>query len=216
MQIQPFTCNPFQTNSYVCYDEDDAVIIDASFSTDAEFASLERFIEKNELTVRHLLLTHGHIDHILGCRRLVDTFGLHFQMHRDDAPLLANAEMQAKMFGIRMERPPDPGGYLREGDTIEVGSVHLKVIHTPGHSPGSISFFDEGSRSVFAGDVLFRGSIGRTDLWQASLPQLMQSIFQKLIPLGDDVRVYPGHGPATTVGQERQTNPFLTHGSPTF
>src|SRR5690606_21236036 len=105
----------------------------------------------------------------------------------------ANAEMQAKIFGIRMESPPDPGGYLREGDTIEVGSVHLKVIHTPAHSPGSISFFDEGSRSVFAGDVLFRGSIGRTDLWQASLCPRMHSFFQKLIPLGDDVRVYPGH-----------------------
>src|SRR5690606_19797262 len=109
MQIQPFTCNPFQTNSYVCYDEDDAAIIDSSFSTEEEFASLERFIEKNELTVRHLLLTHGHIDHILGCRRLVDTFVLHFQMHRDDAPLIANEYMNAKMFRIHMERHTDNG-----------------------------------------------------------------------------------------------------------
>jgi glyoxylase-like metal-dependent hydrolase (beta-lactamase superfamily II) len=135
-----------------------------------------------------------------------------FQMHREDAPMLSGAEEQAALFGVEIAKPPPPSSFIEDGDTIEFGNVRLDVLHTPGHSPGSISFYNETSGVVFAGDVLFQGSIGRTDLWRGSLPELMRSIFEKLVPLGEDVRVYPGHGPVTTIGQELHSNPFLTHG----
>jgi glyoxylase-like metal-dependent hydrolase (beta-lactamase superfamily II) len=214
MQIRSFTCNPFQTNCYVCHDEGEAVLVDPSCSTDEEKAAVERFVSENGLTMRHLLLTHAHIDHIFGCRHFADLYGMGFQMHRADRPMLLAAEEQARLFGVDVEQPPEPQGFLDEDDTVTFGGVTLRVLHTPGHSPGSISFFDEPARSVLAGDVLFQRSIGRTDLWQGSLPQLMESIFRKLIPLGDDVDVHPGHGPATTIGEERRSNPFLTGQEP--
>lgn len=216
MQIQQFTFNPFQTNSYICYDAGEAVIIDASCSTEEEIRSVEQFVAEENLTVQHLLLTHAHIDHILGCRRLSETYGMGFKLHRDEEQLLEHAQRQGEMFGVKVEQPPSPAGFLNEGDTVTFGTTTLEVIHAPGHSPGSICFFDAKSMAVISGDVLFQGSIGRTDLWRGSLPELMESIFQKIVPLGDDVRVYPGHGPETTVREERQKNPFLTRGSPSF
>lgn len=214
MQIQRFTFNPFQTNSYVCHDDGEAAIVDASCSTDAEIREVEDFVAQEGLTVRHLLLTHAHIDHILGCARLAEAFGQGFKLHRDEKDLLENAELQGRMFGVAVDKTPDPSGFLDEGDVVSFGGTTLEVIHAPGHSPGSICFFDAASKSVVSGDVLFQGSIGRTDLWKGSLPQLMESIFQKIVPLGDEVRVYPGHGPATTIGEERKSNPFLKNGSP--
>lgn len=210
MQIRGFTFNPFQTNCYVCQDRGEAVLIDPSCSTDEEMETLEKYLE--DLNVRHLLLTHAHIDHILGCAHFAQKYGEGFQLHRDDEQLLRGAERQAEMFGIGFDAPPEPKGYLEEGDAIEFGGATLEVLHTPGHSPGSICFFNAADRLVVSGDVLFQRSIGRTDLWRGSLPELMRSIFQKLVPLGDDVRVHPGHGPSTTVGEERASNPFLTQG----
>lgn len=210
MQIQQFTFNPFQTNCYVCYDGGDAVLVDPSCSTGEEKALVERFVDENELTMQRLLLTHAHIDHIFGCAHFAERYGMGFEMHREDRTLLLGADEQARMFGVPIESPPEPEAFLDEGDVVRFGRTALRVLHTPGHSPGSISFYDEASRAVLAGDVLFQRSIGRTDLWRGSLPQLMQSIFQKLVPLGDDVRVYPGHGPETSIGEERRSNPFLT------
>lgn len=212
MHIQRFTFSPFQTNSFICHDEKEAVVIDASCSTEEECGVVERYVAEHELEVTHLLLTHAHIDHIFGCARLSETFGRGFLMHREEKDLLENAELQGKMFGVAVDHPPEPDGFLTEGDEISVGSARLRVLHTPGHSPGSICFVDDDSKAVVSGDVLFQGSIGRTDLWRGSLPELMTSIFEKLVPLGDDVRVHPGHGPDTTIGVERTSNPFLTSG----
>jgi len=122
--------------------------------------------------------------------------------------------MQAQMFGIDIEAPPSPVRFIEEGERIEFGDLSWDVRHTPGHSPGSVTFIDHKAKAVFSGDVLFAGSIGRTDLWQGSLPELMQSIFQQLIPLGDDYRVFSGHGPETTIGRERVSNPFLVGHTP--
>ena len=130
-------------------------------------------------------------------------------MHREDRVFIAQAEEQAQLFGEAIETPSEPEGFLNEGDRVPFGNASLEVLHMPGHSPGSISFYDAASQAVISGDVLFRGSIGRTDLWRGDLPELMRSIFEKLVPLGDTVHVYPGHGPVTTVGEERRTNPFL-------
>ena len=131
-------------------------------------------------------------------------------MHRAELPFLVHAQEQARLFGVDLETPPAPEHFLEEGDTVAFGEVTWRVLHTPGHSPGSVCFYDEGEGAVLSGDVLFQGSIGRTDLMQGSMPQLMRSIFEQLVPLGDETRVYPGHGPATTIGRERQANPFLT------
>ena len=212
MEIRRFTFNPFQTNCYVCHDGTQAVLVDPSSSTDREHEVVERYIDGAGLEIQHLLLTHGHIDHIFGCAHFARLYGLGWQMHREDLPLLSRATDQAAMFGVAIETPPEPESFLSEGDRIRIGETDLEVLHTPGHSPGSICFYDRGAGVVIAGDVLFQDSIGRTDLWRGSLPELMASIFQKLVPLGDDVRICPGHGPETTIGRERAANPFLTHG----
>jgi len=214
MKIHRFTFNPFQTNCYICHDGDEAVLIDPSCHTRAEQQAVVDYLERNGLRLRHLLLTHGHIDHIFGCRFFSEYAGKGFWMHRADVSFLEQAEAQGQFFGVPIEPPPPPEGFLDEGDTITFGQTTWTVLHTPGHSPGSISFYDEKHKLVIVGDVLFQGSIGRTDLPGGSLPVLMQSIFQKLVPLGDDTRVYPGHGPETTIGRERQHNPFLTGAFP--
>ncbi|GIV61921.1 MAG: MBL fold metallo-hydrolase [Rhodothermaceae bacterium] len=212
MTVKTFTFNPFMTNCYVCHADGEAVIVDPGTSTPKEREAVVRYLEAKDLTVRHLLLTHAHIDHIFGCAFFARQFGDAFKMHRADAPLLERAQDQAALFGVEIEPPPPAGTYLDEGDTVRFGGHVWQVLHTPGHSPGSICFYDEAGGFVISGDVLFQGSIGRTDLWRGSLPELMASIYQKLMPLPDETRVYPGHGPATTIGFERQNNPFLTGG----
>lgn len=209
MVVRSFTFNPFQTNCFVCHDGGEAAIIDASCDTPATCNAVMAYLDAHDLTVRHLLLTHGHIDHIFGCRFFVDTVGDTFQMHRADLGFVQHAREQATMFGVQVDDPPVPTRFLQGGDTIALGGATWQVLHTPGHSPGSVSFYDAANDFVIAGDVLFRGSIGRTDLPQGDLATLMRSIFDGLVPLGDDVTVYCGHGPSTTIGQERQTNPFL-------
>lgn len=212
MTIRSFTFNPFQTNCFICHSEGEGVLVDAASAEPAEHQQVERYLEEEGIVLKHLLLTHGHVDHIFGCSHFEEVSGLQWNIHREDAPLLHHAKQQASMFGVTLEEPPVPTEFLVEGDVIEFGEARWEVIHTPGHSPGSVSFYDAAARAVFSGDVLFAGSIGRTDLWQGSLPVLMRSIFSKLVPLGDDVRVYSGHGPETTIGRERASNPFLTTG----
>ena len=214
MTVQTFTFNPFQTNCYVCHDGGEAVIVDPSSVTEAEQQAVVAYLDEHGLAVRHLLLTHAHLDHIFGCAFFAAHYGLDWQLHRDARPFLERAPEQAAFFGVPMEAPPPPSGaFLDDGDTVRFGAAVWQVLHTPGHAPGSLCFYDPATGFVLAGDVLFAGSIGRTDLPGGSLPVLMHSIFQKLLPLGDDVTVYPGHGPATTLGHERRTNPFLVGGA---
>ncbi len=210
MHVESFMFNPFQTNCYVCHDAGEGVIIDPSCMTEAEQQAVLAYVDAYQLKIKHLLLTHGHIDHIFGCQFLADHFGEEWQMHPADKPFLTRSAEQALAFGMPLEAPPPPGPLLDEGDTVTVGEATWEVLHTPGHSPGSICFYDAANGFVVSGDVLFQNSIGRTlGLPQTSLPQLMASIFQKLLLLPDDTVVYPGHGPATTIGRERAHNPFL-------
>ena len=177
----------------------------------AETKQIIDYIAGQSLEVKHILLTHAHLDHIFGIDALVEHFGIGYQMHRIDLPLIELAPVHGKMFGTEMKEPVAPASFLEEGDTVSFGQASWSVFLTPGHSPGSICFYDESNRFVLSGDVLFYDSIGRTDLWQGSLPVLMKSIFQKIMVLDDDVALYPGHGPATSVGRERIHNPFLTN-----
>jgi len=209
MIIKSFTFNPFSTNCYVVTSDDQTVIIDPSCHSHSEYDEVLNYIGQLGSPVTRILLTHAHIDHIFGCAHLAKKLDVGIEVHASEAILLERGEMQAQMFGIELEPPPAPIRLIEPGETIQFGSVSWEVLHTPGHSPGSVSFVDRESEVVFSGDVLFLGSIGRTDLWQGSLPLLMESIFQQLLPLGDEFRVLSGHGPETTIGRERQSNPFL-------
>ncbi len=209
VHVKSFTFSDFATNCYVCDSDGEAVIVDASCSTDEETSELANYINSNNLNVRHLLLTHAHIDHILGCNTLAKQFNLSWQAHRDTSIWLAGAPAQALLYGIRMVCPPKTGSWLDEGDIIQFGNAQWHILHTPGHAPGSICFVDDVNGFVIVGDVLFNQSIGRTDLPGGNMGTLMASIFQKLFTLPNDTLVYSGHGPPTTIGAERSQNPFL-------
>lgn len=214
MKVQTFVVSPWAENCYVVHDNGEAALIDPGTATDAECKQVEAYLEKEHLRVRHLLLTHAHIDHIFGCSYFAEKFAEEadhggWQLHQADLPLLSNAKVQAELFGVRMGDPPAPTCFLDEDDTIELGDGTFDVLHTPGHSPGSVSFYNSAGAFVIGGDVLFQGSIGRTDLWEGSYPQLIESIKTKLLPLPDKTVVYSGHGPATSIGVERASNPFL-------
>lgn len=211
MTVQSFTFSPFMTNCYVVHSAGEAVLIDPSCASAAERQQVVDYIEAHDLRMRHLLLTHAHIDHIFGCAFFSDRYDQTFKMHAAERPFVERADQQAQAFGVRVEPPPMPETFLDEGDTVSFGEVTFEILHTPGHSPGSIGYHEADGRQIISGDVLFQGSIGRTEgLPQTSLPQLMDSIFTKLLPLGDETTVYPGHGPVTTIGRERRSNPFLT------
>lgn len=210
MHVEPFTFNPFMTNCFLCHDRGEAVLIDASCDTEAECAEVMDVIEEHGLDLRHLLLTHAHVDHIFGCRFFEEQFGQRFKAHEAAVPFIERADEQATAFGVEVEPPSVPTTLLAEGDTISFGDVILEILHTPGHSPDSISFVHRPSRQAVTGDVLFQNSIGRTQgLPETSRTQLLNSITEKLLPLGDDFAIYSGHGPATTIGQERAQNPFV-------
>ena len=210
MTVQSFTLNPFPTNGYVVHDAGEAAIIDAPSSTDEEHRAVIRYVEERGLDVRHLLLTHAHIDHVLGCAALAERFGLTWRLHTADRPFAERAQEQALAFGVPLGEAPPLGEELAEGDEITVGGAVLGVVHTPGHSPGSVSFIERSEGMALSGDVLFKGSIGRVQgLPQTSLEQLMQSIEEKLLVLPEETAVHPGHGEATTIGRERKANPFL-------
>ncbi|MDX1666600.1 MAG: MBL fold metallo-hydrolase [Saprospiraceae bacterium] len=210
-EVISFTFNPFQENTYLVADDSgECVIFDPGCYEDAEKEQLRSKIEEHGLKPVRLINTHCHIDHIFGNRFVYETYGLPLEIHRDEKPVLKAAPEAGALFGIMMQEiSPEPGGFLEEGDLIEFGSTSLRTLLTPGHSPASLSFYCEEEDFVIAGDVLFQGSIGRTDLPGGDFDTLIQSIREKLLPLGDSVRVYPGHGPATYIGYERQHNPFL-------
>lgn len=210
MHVEAFTFNSFMTNCYICHDQGEGVIVDASCATESEQEEMLRVISEHDLDIRHLLLTHAHVDHIFGCRCFENHFGATFKAHEAAIPFIERADEQAVAFGVEVEPPTVPTSLLEEGDTIEFGDVTLDVLHTPGHSPDSITFVHEESQQALTGDVLFQNSIGRTQgLPETSREQLLASITEKLLPLGDDVTIYPGHGPETTIGRERYQNPFV-------
>ncbi len=210
IQIQTFTFNPFQENTFVLYDETkECVIIDPGCYSDSEKDELANFVEKNELKPIHLLNTHCHIDHILGNKFVSEQYGLLPQFNEKDVEILLATTAYGSSMGINVETSPMPENYLNEGDIVKFGNSELEIIFTPGHCPGEICFYHKGQKFVIGGDVLFYGSIGRTDLPGGDYATLISSIKNKLLPLGDDYVVYPGHGPKTNIGLEKKQNPFL-------
>jgi hydroxyacylglutathione hydrolase len=210
ISIQAFTFNPIQENTYLLFDETkQCVIIDPGCYDEQERSLLKKFISDNGFTPVKLLNTHCHLDHIFGNRFIADTYNLKLEINKHDQRILDAFEMTANMYGMNADPSPQPSVYLEEGDIITFGNSQLEILFTPGHSPGSITFYSRKDKFMIAGDVLFRGSIGRSDLPGGNHDTLIDSIKTKLIPLGDDYKVYSGHGTVTTIGFERMNNPFL-------
>lgn len=210
LHLKSFTFNPFQQNSYLIYnDEGTAYLIDAGNSSNSENEILKKFIEHKNLKLERFLLTHAHIDHIMGAKFIQDTYGLLPEVHEAEIFFIDRMTQSASMYGLNCEQAPTPKTFLKEGDKIYLGKYGFDCLFTPGHSPGSISFYNKENKVLISGDVLFQGSIGRSDLPMGNHETLIQSIKEKLLVLDDDVKVYSGHGPATTIGFERQNNPFL-------
>ncbi len=211
IEIKTFVFNPFQENTYVLSDETkECVIIDCGCYEDHERKQLQNYIEDNNLKPVALLNTHSHVDHILGNQWVKETYNIPLMASTKDEPLLATAVSHGKMYGMILNEPPVIDNDIDESKTIKFGTSELKILDVPGHSPGCIAFYNDEQRFVFSGDVLFCGSIGRTDLPGGDYDQIMSSIMDKLTTLDDDYKVYAGHGPSTTIGIERKSNPFLS------
>ena len=210
MHIKSFCFNPFSENTYILYnDELDAIVIDPGCSNSAEQTTLDTFIKDYGLNPKRLLLTHAHIDHILGLAFIYEHYGLLAEFHIGELPVMESADHVAKMYGIPYRKSKFSNSYLTDNQEITFGNAKLACILTPGHSPASLCFYNSEDNFIIAGDVLFEGSIGRTDLPGGNYDTLITSIKTRLYPLGNHVMVYPGHGGATTIGQEKLTNPFL-------
>jgi len=209
--VHSFTFGPFQENTYVLWDETlDCLIIDPGNSTASEHKKLSDFISEKKLKPVRLILTHAHIDHINGNKYILDTYGLLPEVHKEDVFFIERHAATGAMYGLPVDPSPMAEKFIEEGDVISFGNSHLNVVHTPGHAPGHVTFYNKEEGFMISGDVLFHGSIGRTDLPMGNYDTLISSIKNKLFPLGDVMKVYSGHGPATTIGFEKKNNPFLT------
>ncbi len=207
MIIEPLAVGPLQTNCYIVGDEatSQGIVIDPG--GDAEL--ILETVRGLKLGITLVVNTHGHFDHIMANREVVEATGAPLAIHPDDASMLTNPLRSFSFFAGSFRPGPAATVSLTEGSIVQVGSLALQVLHTPGHSPGSISLWSAGHQVVFSGDALFNQGIGRTDFPGGSMRVLLQSIRDKLFTLPDDTVVYSGHGPATTIGFERQHNPFL-------
>lgn len=211
IQFKIFVFNEFQVNTFLLYDETgECIIIDPGCSTDSEKKQLDDFISEKKLEPVGLYNTHLHVDHMFGNDYVKNKYNVPFKIHPDGIHFLNTAIGFASVFGYDMESVPEPDGHFFEGEIIKFGKSVLEVIETPGHAAGSFCFICREQKFVIVGDVLFSGSIGRTDLPSGDMDTLLDSIRTKLFPLGDDYLVYCGHGPSTTIGEEKNFNPFLT------
>lgn len=208
--IQRFTFNPFQENTYLLYNEEgEAFIIDPGCSNTKEEKELENFIHTKNLKPTRLIQTHCHLDHILGNHFVHKTYNLTPEAHAHEKQVLDMAPRASELWGVPYLESPEISHFLDEKSEIKLGNDVLKAIFAPGHSPGSLCFYSESQGFIIAGDVLFYGSIGRTDLPGGNHEQLLKSIRNGLFVLPDSVKVYPGHGPETSIGFEKLNNPFL-------
>lgn len=205
MIIEKITVGSFSANCYIvgCNKSREGIIIDPG----DEVNKILDLINKTGLDIKMILNTHAHIDHSLGIQGLKEKLGIDFYMHKDDLAFLEHLIDQAQFFGLKAKSPPKVDRFLEDGDEISFGELEARVIHTPGHTPGGLSFLTKNS--VFVGDTLFAGSIGRTDLPGGSYETLIHSIKSRLLTLNSNTKVYPGHGPPTSIEIERKTNPFL-------
>ncbi|MCB8994338.1 MAG: MBL fold metallo-hydrolase [Bacteroidales bacterium] len=210
INIKSFVFNPFQVNCFVLSDESrDCIIVDASCNEENEYSVLFDYIKVNSLKPVALLNTHGHVDHVTGSARVSMEYNIPFIMNPEDNFLLENAVEHGRVFGFHTDPPARPSSGLFDGDVFRFGNSEIRVYHAPGHSPGSLLFYAEVSGFLITGDVLFAGSIGRTDLPGGNYNQLLDSIHKKICVLPPETQVYPGHGSSTSIAEEMENNPFL-------
>ncbi len=210
LKIKSFQFSPIQENTYLLYNEfNDCIIIDPGCYFDAEKEELAAFIYDNKLKPVMLLNTHCHLDHVFGNKMVAEKYNLTLQIHEKEKAVLAFAPTSGLMYDMPFDNYTGDVILLNEGDTIKLGNDELKILLTPGHSPGSLSFYCQQDKFVISGDVLFKNSVGRSDLPGGNHEQLIKSIKDHLLTLPNDTIVYSGHGPATTVGEERRENPYL-------
>jgi hydroxyacylglutathione hydrolase len=209
IKIDYLTVGPFQSNCYIvtCTETNDAIIVDAGDEGPRILAAVDQL----GVNVTTVVNTHAHLDHVSGLPEVVDALKVPVFMHRDDMPIYDAVQEQAIMFGLKPPRQIDISRYLVDGDTVTVGNLEAEVLLTPGHSPGSVclGFWKTNPPCLIAGDVLFQGSIGRTDLPGGDHDTILRTLSERFVPMADDTVVYPGHGPDTTIGIEKKTNPFL-------
>lgn len=210
LQVRSFTFSPVRENTYVLYNEQgDCCIIDPGCYFPEERAELKAFIDTTGLRPVTLLNTHCHLDHVFGNKFVRDTWGLTLHIHEKEKKLLDFAPASGRQWGLPFDNYDGPLVYLDEGDTVRIGEEELSLFFVPGHSPGHLAFYHAAGGYIVGGDVLFQGSIGRTDLPGGDFETLLESIRTRLFPLPDDTLVYSGHGPVTTIGEEKRTNPFV-------
>jgi glyoxylase-like metal-dependent hydrolase (beta-lactamase superfamily II) len=205
LQVEPLIVGPLFSNCYIVWDDEanEGVVIDPG--DDAE-AILKR-VKELGINVKYILATHGHFDHVGAVMPLKRELKAEFFAHKGDFFFIEDGVTSARGWGVHIEQPPTPDRFIEEGDTVKIGKFKLKVLHTPGHSPGGVSFLND--RMVFCGDTLFQGSIGRTDFRQGSFEDISQSIKTRLYVLPDDTIVYTGHGPITSIGDEKKFNDYV-------
>lgn len=201
----------FPVNCYILWNEDrEAIVIDQGCYFEEEKQIFKQYITKHRLTVKLLLNTHLHLDHIFGNSFMLKEYGVKSNAHKEDEFWLENAPQQSRMFGFNYDEKTAPlEKYLYEGDIVGIKDIELKAIHVPGHSPGSLVYYCEKEGCMFSGDVLFQGSIGRADLKGGNFDELKENICSKLFTLPEETIVYPGHGPSTSIGEEKKNNPFF-------
>ena len=212
LNIKTFYFNDLRVCTYVVWDEtNECVIVDPGCQSESEKGRLEKFIETNNLKPIMLLNTHGHFDHVMGNAFVAAKWDIVTRIHPDDKSYLERCVGYGEMFGYKIDEAPRETIDLKEGEVLKIGNSYLKVMHTPGHSRGGVCFYNEEEKIIFSGDTLFAESIGRTDLPGGDYDQLMESLLGKVVKLGEDYDVYPGHGSATTIGRELSINPFLRY-----
>ncbi len=208
--VKGFTFNPVQENTYLLFNEQLICgIIDPGCYLSAERKELQDFINRYTLSLKYLLNTHCHLDHVFGNKFIFDSYGIHLHIHEKEKPVLDYAPIFGQSWNLPFENYNSELIFLKEGAIVMLGEDELKVLFTPGHSPGHICFYCEAQQFIIGGDVLFKGSIGRTDLPGGDHDTLLHSIRQQLFTLPDEVVVYPGHGAPTTIGFEKKNNPFF-------
>ena len=210
ISIKNFTFNPFQENTYIAFDESkECIIVDPGCYDETENEILKNFINQNNLKPVALINTHCHLDHIFGNKFVTDTYNLSPIIHKAEIPMLEYASIAAETYGVKLNKLPRVTSFIEEGDVIKFGNSKFNVLFTPGHAPGHICLVNYEENIILSADVLFNLSIGRTDLPMGDHKTLLKSIKEKLLVLDDKMKVYPGHGPFTSIGFERQNNPFI-------
>ncbi|HJZ39305.1 MAG TPA: MBL fold metallo-hydrolase [Bacteroidales bacterium] len=208
--VRSFVFNELGVNSFVVYDETgQCIIVDPGCNNQDQYEELRNFISSRSLEPVYIVNTHGHFDHVAGNAWAKSEFGCPLLIHKDDMYQLQHAGRFAGIFGLTVESSPGPDRFITEGENLNFGNSAFQVLHVPGHSPGSICLYSAGDALLICGDVLFNGSIGRTDLFGGDHELLISGIHEKLMVLPRETKVWPGHGPATTIGHEYDTNPFL-------